>query len=804
MVKQDGGSPVPSLVVDTVRVGDAGNPGDPDSSGLGSVGYEFNIGKYEVTTGQYTTFLNTVAATNTSSHILDLWHPDMQYDANSAGISRSGSGTPGNPYLYSVLGSPSRPVAHVTWFNAARFCNWLHNGANASASTENGAYALNGATNGSFDKILEANWWLPSSSEWHKAAYYKGGANGGYWAYPTKSDEAPGNTAGGSTNTANYFAGTYSVTQSPDYQSGQNYLTDAGFFPGSSSAYGLFDQGGNVSEWAGEFWWYGDDEIAVPVYGGSYGDPASAMLNSESAWYNQIFPTERGSDIGFRVARAATIAASSELTPFTPMSKVGQPELPRYAHTLVWTGSQMIVWGGYVDDVVVATGGVYSPSTDSWVATTAVSAPSARGGHTAVWTGDRMIVWGGRDADGNSLSSGQAYFPDANGGSWFPISSSNAPAARAWHTAVWTGTEMIVWGGEASSGVPFADGAAYNPALNSWRPVSAANAPAMRVGHGSVWAGNRMAIWGGALVSAATGNDNFENASELSAVSLANNSDATAQAGEPGYYYSSSASKSLWWKWTAKKSGTVNVSTVGSSFDTLLSVYTGNTVSALSLVGDNDDSGGDGASWLQFSAVAGTTYRIAVDGASGASGFVRLELQAFQEDEPTGTGAFYDPASDNWSAIAPQNAPESGSVGRTRLGIRAAILSWTGTKLAAIPFAGGAVGLYDPVKSSWEKLSTDGDVGRYMGAWTGSTVFMLGSLGSHARGALYSFSKKRWEVVVGGTTGSFNGRQGVWAPELGEFLTFGGSNTSGNPIQPYSGGPEGQRGFRVKLAAPRP
>ena len=64
----------------------------------------------------------------------------------------------------------------------------------------------------------------------------------------------------------------------------------------------------------------------------------------------------------------------------------------RYEHTAVWTGSEMIVWGG--EFPAVNTGGRYNPSTDSWTATSTTNAPSARYDHTAVWTGSEMIVWG--------------------------------------------------------------------------------------------------------------------------------------------------------------------------------------------------------------------------------------------------------------------------------------------------------------------------------------------------------------------------------------------------------------------------
>jgi formylglycine-generating enzyme required for sulfatase activity len=238
----------PLVTLETVTVGDPGNAAD--STTYGSVADIFAIGKYEVTIGQYTTFLNSAASITSDSYIVDLWNPSMQSDLNVAGISRGGAGTLVDPYSYSVMGSGNRPIAYVSWFDAARFANWLNNGATNGASTEVGAYTLSGATSGIFTVNPGATWYLPSDDQWYKAAYYKGGGtNAGYWLYPTQSDAAPGNAVGGSANQANYYNGVYSVTQSASYSSSQSYLADAGVFSNSASAYGTYDQGGSLSEW---------------------------------------------------------------------------------------------------------------------------------------------------------------------------------------------------------------------------------------------------------------------------------------------------------------------------------------------------------------------------------------------------------------------------------------------------------------------------------------------------------------------------------------------------------------------------
>jgi formylglycine-generating enzyme required for sulfatase activity len=224
----------------------------------------------------------------------------MATDLNIAGISRSGVGTLGSPYSYSVLGSGNRPITYVSWFDAARFANWVNNGATNGASTETGAYTLNGATAGIITKNAGATWWIPSEDEWYKAAYFKGGGtNADYWVYPTQSDTAPGNTIGGATNQANYYDVDFAVTQSSNYSSSQNYLTDVGAFGNSASAYGTFDQGGNVWEW--------DDAVLREFFGPSSrglrgGDWANGDSALQPSYRLGADPAQETSGFGFRVA----------------------------------------------------------------------------------------------------------------------------------------------------------------------------------------------------------------------------------------------------------------------------------------------------------------------------------------------------------------------------------------------------------------------------------------------------------------------------------------------------------------------
>jgi hypothetical protein len=123
-------------------------------------------------------------------------------------------------------------------------------------------------------------------------------------------------------------------------------------------------------------------------------------------------------------------------------------------------------------------------------------------------------------------------------------------------------------------------------------------------------------------------NDNFVDRYLLtgsSASTTATNQPATRETGEP-FHANATGHNSLWWKWVAPASGSVTISTVGSTFDTILGVYTGTAVDALTVVVSDDDSGGSGTSRVTFSAVAGTEYQIAVDGFGGQTGDIVLSL----------------------------------------------------------------------------------------------------------------------------------------------------------------------------------
>jgi hypothetical protein len=186
------------------------------------------------------------------------------------------------------------------------------------------------------------------------------------------------------------------------------------------------------------------------------------------------------------------------------------PMKARFGACAVWTGSEVLVWGGVAADGFVVDGAAYDPGADRW--RPLPSAPlSGRMECTAVWAGQRLIIWGGTQQreEGDQLDDGAAYDPTADG--WELL----APAplrGRYGHSAVWTGREMIVWGGAdtiASDAPPhvLGDGASLDLATNAWGLLPASPLSA-RYRHAATWTGREMIICGGCCRSA-SGSDSF-------------------------------------------------------------------------------------------------------------------------------------------------------------------------------------------------------------------------------------------------------------------------------------------------------
>jgi N-acetylneuraminic acid mutarotase len=166
----------------------------------------------------------------------------------------------------------------------------------------------------------------------------------------------------------------------------------------------------------------------------------------------------------------------------------------------------VFLWGGWEESLKqkVDNGFLFNPTTGITRSITGQGAPSARWYATAVWTGQEVLIWGGEDRGDNYPRDGARYDPVQN--VWHPISLDEPPEGRFQHSAVWTGHEMILWGGgvkirDSRYGGhrydEWNDGGRYDPATDRWRSLNSGNAPAPRRLHTAVWTGQEMVICGG-------------------------------------------------------------------------------------------------------------------------------------------------------------------------------------------------------------------------------------------------------------------------------------------------------------------
>ena len=288
-----------AVTIDLVPVRNPGNAGQFSGGGYapgricGGVDYVYSIGKYEMTNAQWREFLTAKAS---------LGDPYLLYSPGMAkqfgGIDRSGSGSVEDPYVYSSKGADpawdNRPVNFVSFWDAARFCNWLHNG-QGTGDTESGAY-INIGNQSTFARQPGALFFIPTEDEWYKAAYHQNdGVTGNYYDYPTSSDSVPSNDLidPDPGNNANFYQGDWTIGN-------PYYTTEVGEFENSESPYGTFDQGGNFAEW---------NETTMDSWRGirgSYWNEISLYFHAD---YRRrgLIPTYEHDGLGFRVAASSAV-----------------------------------------------------------------------------------------------------------------------------------------------------------------------------------------------------------------------------------------------------------------------------------------------------------------------------------------------------------------------------------------------------------------------------------------------------------------------------------------------------------------
>ena len=381
-------------------------------------------------------------------------------------------------------------------------------------------------------------------------------------------------------------------------------------------------------------------------------------------------------------------------------SATNQTDAPQIynGHTAIWTGSEMIVWGGVVCTPPTCEalpsyniGGRYNPQTDSWIPTSSSGTPSARSGHRAVWTGTEMIVWGEGILAGDYPDTGARYDPAID--SWQSTSIVDAPTARGSYTSIWSGLEMIVWGGAGSGSSPYLNtGGKYNPATDSWIATTTTNAPQARSDHTAVWTGTDMIIWGGSASSSYYSVGGRYNPSTDSWLPTGINNVPEVRGGHAAEW---TGSEMIIWGGWSLPSGYLQT---GGRYNPNTDSWTATTLNQAPEARTYHSSVWTGLEMIIWG------------GTNGPSTIV--------------TGARYNPSNDTWTSTGTSQAPAA-RIGHTGVWANNRMIIWGGTNGNYL----NTGALYNPVDDSWTPTSLvnapDPRSG-HSAVWTGSQMIVWG------------------------------------------------------------------------------
>lgn len=457
------------------------------------------------------------------------------------------------------------------------------------------------------------------------------------------------------------------------------------------------------------------------------------------------------------------------------MTGANAPEA-RTEATAVWTGTEMIVWGGSAGSKTLNTGGRYNPTTDSWTETSMANVPLPRSGHTAIWTGKEMIVWGGMALQ-NNIETGGRYDPSTD--RWTPISMNHGLLPRKWHTAVWTGKEMIIWGGiYLFVGGSYDDGARYDPSTDAWSAINTDNAPTARYHHSAIWTNSEMIIWGGLGPGGLTNTGSRYDPvyddwtpTDVQSAPTPRQSACTVWTGQEmlvwgggqpgGALYSPIAN--IWVTISTQNAPTSSTVTQGVWTGEFLYVWGGiSTVNAARYDPASD-------SWFITSPGGVPTAR-----KNQASVFTGTHVIVWGGETSTHSfvgGASYDFATDTWADMPLQKSPGWASTA-----------VWTGIDMIAF---GGGGAKYNPISDQWTTISTvNQPQNRYGGTavWTGTEMIVWGGPGTTDSGR-YNPQTDTWTLLsaVNQPTG-LESSTAVWTGT--DLITYGGGplNPGTQPI----------------------
>ena len=416
---------------------------------------------------------------------------------------------------------------------------------------------------------------------------------------------------------------------------------------------------------------------------------------------------------------------------WTTLGSTGAPSA-RSEYTAVWTGSKMVVWGGETASGSTNTGGIYDPVSGSWVSTDTTSAglptarktlpgglffdgklwiygpdnggvlnletntwstnyggfrssgnpnqPSSRMDFAMVWTGSELLVWGGvTPGSPTLLNNGASYDPTLD--SWTLLAGAGAPTARAGSAYAWTGSDFLIFGGVNATSV-LGDGAKYNPATLTWSAISATNAPAARKDALTAWSGRELLVFGGADVSDAP----------LRSAALYNPlTDSWRSISDPGAERPTHAYGTVQW------TGSHFLFFGGAEGFSNESIHMSTPQAIL-----YDPYA---ATWAASSSSAAQAPSSRAKPNSVWTGSQLLVWGGVDSNfNNLGTGAAFDPnpttppaPTAQWSALPSTSAPA------TRAG---AVAVWTGSKAIVMGGSDSSIGVFDPITNTWQTINT--------------------------------------------------------------------------------------------------
>jgi N-acetylneuraminic acid mutarotase len=487
-----------------------------------------------------------------------------------------------------------------------------------------------------------------------------------------------------------------------------------------------------------------------------------ARANHRAVWTGAEMIVHGGNAVAFGIFGGSGTAVTNTGGRYNPATDTWTPITPgggnRQNHSAFWTGSELLVWGGTAISSGIFGGGTvprndgarYNLAADNWTAISTTSRPSARFDYSAVFTGTEMIIWGGRDCVGSfvctetNYNDGARYNVAAN--AWTPINLAGAPFRRFGHSAVWSGTEMIVWGGQYAEGFldivrsNFNNGARYNPAANTWSALNNAGAPGPRFGHSAVWAGNRMVVWGGT-----DGTNLFDSGARYfpTANAWSNVTSTARPVARTGHTTIWSGSEMIVW-------GGFNefLRDLGGRYHATNDVWTPTPPT-----GEHSERRGHTAIW---------------------TGNEVLVWGGFDGERFLNTGGRYVPSLNSWTPITTNGAPE-GRVNHTAVWTGTEMIVWGG--VANRGFNTGA--RFNPTTGAWTAMTTNGAPTARAGhtaVWTGSQMIIWGGLDSALTntGGRYNPANNTWTATA--TASAPAGRTGHAAVWTGtEMLVWGGA-----------------------------